>query len=507
MTLLAKDLHHHLSTEAKARKVSILKGTFKHLGTPGLISLGGGLPLPSLFPFSKLTVEGLAPPFAHGIDFSKLGQAGREDELKLDIFKSPSDLDKQAGKDGHAGIVLDQALQYNSSTCLAPLHDFIVEHTRLIHAPKYEDWDIIVTNGNAHSWDTTLRLFADRGDCVLTEQFTFSAAADAAHALGVQFVPVPSDLQGVVPEKLEELLSGWEATHGKNGKKLPGVFYTIPTGQNPMGGTLPAERRKRVYEIMSKYDILIVEDEPYYFLQMDEYKRNHTHHADLPAVPTHSEFIGELVPSYLSLDTEGRVIRLDCFSKVLAPGVRIGWVVAQKRFIERYERVFEISIQMASGLAQAVVYRVLNEWGQDGYLDWLIQVRREYTLKRNVAVDAISKYIPSTDAAGNEITAWIAPEAGMFFWIRVDASQHPKYNSVEAGQDPSKVELAVYEKGLERSVMMIPGHWFIVEGENEVRKGNKYMYFRGTFASATADVLSEGIKRFGDVLKAEYGLE
>lgn len=486
--LLAKDLSHHLSEEAKSRHPSYLKVAFKHFSDPRIVSLGGGLPLPDLFPFSSIQVESLAPPFANGIDVKP---QSKEEELVFNIAKNRADISHEAD------FPLETALQYGSSAGNADLINFLKEHTKTIHNPKYEDWDIVMSVGNTQAWDATLRNFTNRGDVILTEEFTFSSASETAHADGVKTVPVKVDLEGIIPEALEEQLSNWDTSISP----LPKLLYTIPTGQNPTGGTLSTERRQAVYEIAQKYDFIIVEDEPYYFLQMGDYKFGENK-AD--EVPSHEEFLKGLVSSYLSLDTDGRVIRLDSFSKVLAPGTRLGWIVAQNRFIERYLRQHEVTIQVASGFSQTILNGLLQRWGQAGYIDWLIQLRLNYTQKRNAALDAVEKYMP------REICEWKAPSAGMFFWIQVDASKHPEY-ATKYESDPSKLEIAIYDHGIEHGILMIPGHWFVIEDLRKgakafSRSGKQYMYFRGTFASVKPEALDKGLKLFEEVLRKEFQL-
>lgn len=484
--LLAKDLMYHLSEEAKGRSPSNLKVAFKHFHDPRIISLGGGLPLPDLFPFTNVSVDTLAPPFARGID---VAPQSADESLHVAVYKGKADIKHPND------IPLETALQYGSSAGNFQLTDFLKEHTKLIHNPKYEDWDVVMSVGNTQAWDSTIRTFTNRGDIILAEEFTFSSASETAHADGLKVVPVKVDLEGIVPELLAEQLANWQGP-------MPKLLYTIPTGQNPTGGTLSGARRQKVYELAQKYDFIIVEDEPYYFLQMDQYKK-HSTAADLPPVPSHKEFLKELVPSYLSIDTDGRVVRLDSFSKVLAPGTRLGWIVAQSKFIERFLRQHEVTIQVASGFSQAILNGILHRWGQEGYIDWLIQLRRNYTLKRNAALDAVEDFIP------REVSKWISPSAGMFFWIQVDASKHPQY-ATKYGSDPAQVENAIYERGIDEGILMIPGHWFVIEDERKSseisRKGRQFMYFRGTFASVKPDALHKGLKLFGEVIRKEYNL-
>lgn len=237
------------------------------------------------------------------------------------------------------------------------------------------------------------------------EEYTFASAAETAFPLGLKALAVPIDEQGLIPEQMDALLTNWDEK--ARGARKPFVLYTIPTGQNPTGATQSAERRRAVYKVAQKHDIIIVEDEPYYFLQMQPYVGK-----DAPAPPppsSHEEFIKSLVPSFLSLDVDGRVVRLESFSKVVAPGTRVGWIVASEQVVERFIRNFEVSSQNPSGVSQMVLYKLLDEhWGHSGYLDWLINLRMEYTNRRDALLQSCEKYLP------REIAHWAPPAAGMF---------------------------------------------------------------------------------------------
>lgn len=473
---LAKDLTHHLSIEAMSRQPSQLKVAFKHFHDPRIISLGGGLPLPELFPFNSVEVDSLAAPFKRGIDV--LPEAEHE-HLKIQIAKH---------QDDSSDIPLATSLQYGISSGAPQLVDFLKKHTEIIHDPAYQDWEIILTVGNTQAWDSTLRTFTNRGDTILSEEFTFSSASECARANGLNIVPVAVDLEGIIPEALEKQLENWTGP-------LPKLLYTIPTGQNPTGGNLSTERRQAIYKIAQKYDFIIVEDEPYYFLQMDEYTKDKESRST--HTPSHEEFKKSLVKSYISMDVDGRVVRLDSTSKVLAPGARVGWIVTQSKIAERYLRQHEVTIQVASGFSQSIINGLLQRWGQDGYLDWLIELRKSYTEKRDAAMDAVESYVPK------QVAEWIPPTAGMFFWIKVDGSKHPEFAS-KYNSNTDELEMAIYERGIEYGVLMIPGHWFLIKGENSDTGSD--MFFRGTFASVSAEKLDEGLKLFGKVLTDEYKL-
>ncbi|KAK9453890.1 pyridoxal phosphate-dependent transferase [Dipodascopsis uninucleata] len=495
----AKDLTYHLTDEAKSRRPSPLKSAFKYAIDPRIVSLGGGLPLPAYFPFEQISAVAPAAPFTLYNDAEHSASAPTV-EVEIDRYN----------KQGDSGMIpLATALQYGQSDGCKPLLAWITEHTATVHHPPYSNWGCIMTVGNTQGWDAMLRMFCKRGDTIITEEYTFPSAMEAANAQGVIPVPVKVDLEGILADKLDEQLNNWE------GPK-PRLLYTIPTGQNPTGGTLSEERRRAVYQVLSKHDILIVEDEPYYFLQMDPYVQGASI-TKLPSPPTidedpskYTKFLGDLITSYLSIDVDGRVLRLDSFSKVLAPGTRLGWVVAQESFVERLTRHNEVSVQTPSGLSQSVVYSLLSKWGQEGYFDWLVEMRKEYTHRRNVCMDNINKFfLEPTSFAPKSLSSIVdfkTPTAGMFFWLKLDGRKHPLYEEL----GPIGVETRIYEKAIEHGVLFIPGSWFRAEqtpvdaSARPESDEEAPIYFRGTFATVPEDKLIEGIKLFAEVIATEF---
>lgn len=248
-------------------------------------------------------------------------------------------------------------------------------------------------------------MFTTRGEYIMSEEYTFATAVETAAPMGVKVIGIQMDEQGLLPSSMEDILSTWDEK--RRGAKKPWLLYTVPSGQNPTGATQGEKRRKDIYRCAQKHDVYILEDEPYFFLQMQPYTG-----PDAPGVPppsTHEQFIKALVPSLLSMDVDGRVMRLDSFSKVLAPGTRVGWITASEQIIERFVRHNEVSVQNPSGISQLVLFKLLDEtWGHAGYLDWLINLRLEYTKRRDVICNACEKHLP------REVASWNPPAAGMF---------------------------------------------------------------------------------------------
>lgn len=487
----SKDFSYLYSEETKSRKPSPLKTCIHLFSDPNIIFLGGGLPLSDYFPWDDLVVNSPQPPFINGI-----GKPIKDDNVMQSQIKKLQKLN-----DGD--IPLARSLQYGLSQGQPELLNFLREHTKLIHDIHYEDWDLLATAGNTNAWESTLRIFCNRGDVILAEAHSFSSSLASAQAQGIITFPVPIDENGIIPEKLESLLDNWTPNTPK-----PKLLYTIPTGQNPTGTSLDDNRKEEIYRIAQKHDFIIVEDEPYYFLQMEKYVRDLDKRQNLQSDKrlSHDDFLKSLSKTFLSIDTEGRVIRMDSFSKVLAPGTRLGWITASKKLLAPYLALHEMTIQAPSGFAQSIVSGLLNRWGQKGYLDWLLGLRYEYTLKRDNAIDALYDFVPNTPAFSIN-----PPIAGMFFTVNIDASAHPGFKTTYRS-DPAAVEQHLYEQVIKSGVLVVPGAWFITEGDttpaqpasSKENKSPNEIFFRGTYAAVSPEKLREGLKRLGEMLHNEF---
>lgn len=476
--MLPLDLSHLLSEQAKARKGSKLKSCVHYKNEPNFGFLAGGLPLPSYFAWEAVSASTRKPPFEGGLS----GISTAENQLSFTVSQDSTDLD----------IPLSASLQYAVAIGPAPLRQFLIEHTKVVHKIPYEEWELATTVGNTQSWDACIRTFCNQDDSILVEKYSFSSAMETAALQGIRLVPMDVDESGILPEKLESKLFKMKA----KGEKLPKIIYCIPTGQNPTGICISGERRKHIYDIALKYDLVIVEDEPYYFLQLDPYVAPEKRGSSTKSL-TNSEFLESMVPSFLNFDTEGRVVRLDSFSKVLAPGSRLGWITCQKKLMERFLRNFESTFQTPSGFSSSIIYGTLSRWGQQGYIEWLKALRVEYTWKRNLAIDFCRKYLPEALSRIN------APNAGMFFIVSFDTSKHPEF-ATKYNSDPLAVEAAIYEATIENKAILVPGSWFEVREKDE--EPSTVIFFRGTYAATEIDVLEKGIQRFGKAVREVFSL-
>lgn len=370
-----------------------MKNVFKHLKDPNVISLGGGLPLSDYFPFENISLTVGSP------ETQRDGQPLGRNVLSSSKF----DLEQ-----GGSIYDLSVALNYSQGSGSAQLLRWITEHTEIVHDPPYADWQCTMTIGNTSALDMALRMFTQPGDHVLSDEYTFATAVETAKPMGVRFAGIKMDQEGLRPEILRETLDRWDPeSHGHS--RRPFVLYLIPTGQNPTGTTQSLARRREIYQVAQDYDLIILEDDPYFFMQLDSYHTGGAADSDTGASQRPEHLLEMIVPSYLSMDTDGRVVRMDSFSKVISPGIRLGWMTAPQQIIDQYKNHADVSTQGPAGLSQLGLFKLLDEhWGHAGYFQWLLYIRKSYTDRRNSMLRACERYLPK------EITSWEPAQAGMF---------------------------------------------------------------------------------------------
>ncbi|KAF2118560.1 pyridoxal phosphate-dependent transferase [Lophiotrema nucula] len=473
---LAKRWDHIISEEARIRKGNSLKKAAKFLGKAGIISLGGGLPSSEYFPFEELSLK--VP------TIGKFSEAEtRESGVTITAGKHDLAKDKSI-------FDISTAFNYGQGTGAAQLLRWVTEHTELVHSPPYQDWRCTMSIGSTSALDMALRMLSRPGDMILSEEYTFATAVETAAPLGVRVTGIPMDAEGLLPSAMDDILHTWNVSI--RGARKPHLLYTVPTGQNPTGATQSLDRRRAIYEVCQKHDIYIIEDEPYYFLQMQPYTGPNA--PDVPPPKNHAEFLSSLVPSLLSMDTDGRVMRLDSFSKVLSPGSRVGWVTASEQLTTMYQKHADVSTQGPAGMSQLILFKLLEDhWGHSGYLDWLIHIRLEYTRRRNVILEACERHVP------REVVSWKPPMAGMFHWLKIEFKKHPDYPA----KPIEDIEEQIFMRVIDHGALVMRGSWFYANSEEE----HDTLFFRATYAAAAADRIEEGIRRFGEAVRAEFGLK
>ncbi|KAJ5711697.1 aromatic aminotransferase Aro8 [Penicillium malachiteum] len=459
----AKSFEHRLISGA---------ATLKTAGTElnaDVISLATGRPSPEYFPFLKMSLD-----FPHERDF-----AGDSPDRILSETIGKYDI-----KMNKASYDLAISLNYGYSAGSEQLIRFFTEHVDVVHNPPYSDW----------------QTFCNRGDYIITEAYTYSAALEAARPFGSRSIGVEIDEEGMAPAPLDHLLSDWDVS--KRGASKPFLLYIIPTGQNPTGTNQSLQRRKDIYAVAEKHDLYIIEDEPYYFLQFQTGKSEAYAISDQsPRSESESveAFLSNLIPSYLSLDVSGRALRLDSTSKILAPGLRCSWMTGSADIISRFLYLHDATIVSPSGLSQLALHTLLDGvWGHEGFMKWLLYLRYEYTQRRNITLEACEKHLP------RNICSWSAPEAGMFHWIKVEWRLHSlavayPNSDHEAGDIVLEIEDRIYSTALRKGVLCCKGSAFCAGDVSGCE-----MYFRVTYATASLPQIEEAIARFGMAIQEEF---
>ncbi|CAE6412922.1 unnamed protein product [Rhizoctonia solani] len=449
-------------------------------------------------------------------------------EITIPKYANPSD--------GPSAIQLSTALQYN----------FVRNFTLQVFQPAYPDFCVLANSGNTDGWTKACTLLCQPGEFILTEDWTYPGALLSAWPSGVRPYPVPMDNLGMIPDDLERILSQWDEYEEHEGKRRPHVMYTIPIGQNPTGAVMDSRRKQEIYDICVKYDIIIVEDDPYYFLQYPEYKRKserslRSHIPGKVNPETSRKFLSTLAPSYLKIDHQGRVIRLDTFSKTIGPGCRLGWTTCNPLFATVMENYSANKTNQSSGISQAMVMQLVSkQWGYDGYIRWLRGIGAQYTERRDLMLDSLFEAsfsglgltqnhslsqggVAVYDAyakpsgfmhgisdeklppRGKTLFSFSIPNAGMFLWIKFHLKNHRSW--VPRPAPGSALEVKLWTDLAESGVMFAPGYMFSTEEDDtpsdegfaESHLRSEYAHMRVSFSSATKEEISKAMKTFVEV--------
>jgi 2-aminoadipate transaminase len=329
------------------------------------------------------------------------------------------------------------ALQYGATEGAAPLRDTLAAEMRL-RGIRCAAEDVLVTTGSQQALDLVGRVFIDPGDCVLTESPTYLAAIQAFQVYEARFVTLPTDEHGLIPDALPQLIA----------RERPKFLYTIPNFQNPTGITLSAERRQRLYAIAAEHGLLIVEDDPYGKLR----------------------YSGQEIAAIKSLDDRDQVIYLSTVSKTIAPGLRVGWAVAQKEILRKLTLAKQGADLHTSSFDQLIVNCYLTEFDSRAHVE---VIRKAYGERFSRMNTALSRHL------GDSVT-WTHPEGGMFLWV--SCPEHVDTN-----------ELML--KAIEQDVLFVPGRDFFPDAS-----GHRFM--RLNFSNAKPEQIDEGIARLAHVFES-----
>jgi len=400
-----------ISKRGASLKPSAIREIFKYSGDPSFISFAGGYPDPDVFPVEELK------------------------EVSVEA------LDKYAKK----------ALQYSATEGVPELRQYLVKFMEEEENVKgLGEENIIITTASQQSLFLVGLVLIDPGDVVMVEAPTYLGALSAFDPFEPDYVSVPTDDDGIIPEKLEEMVVDLK----KKGKKVK-FLYVIPTFQNPAGYTLSLERRKRIVEIAEEQDFLIVEDDPYSYLVYE----------------------GERPPCVKSFDKSDHVIYLSTFSKTFVPGFRLGWIVAHKDIIRR----IAISKQAADLCTGAYMQYITYLYMQKGHFMKHIDTMRDiYKVKHAAMLEALDKYM--SDIPG---VYWSKPKGGFFVWLVLP-------ETVDCDQ--------LFDKAIEHKVVYVRGSAFFADGQGKNTA-------RLNFSQPKVEDIDKGIKILADVIKETMGIK
>ncbi|TYJ54193.1 hypothetical protein B9479_005119 [Cryptococcus floricola] len=470
---IAIDYAKYFSHESQNRQRSQLKELKPYFEIPGMISFGGGIPNPSTWPVNGMT---LSVPFANKSVFVP-GYNNRSPEGMLPVAPYTESLKTEPLRPD-----LVAELQYGSTYGPKHLLEWIKGHIERIHAPPYADWDNLCTAGNTDGADAVMRSIFNKGDYVLVEEFGYPGLLSPAATIGLKTLGVPLDREGVNATALDEMMLTWDESRGPR----PKMLILVPTCSNPCGSTVPVHRKREIYAVCRKWDLLICEDDPYCFLQI------RPNGADSP-----------IVPSFLSLDTDGRVIRIDSFSKIVAPGSRLGFVTAHKVLLEKIMNSRESATQCPSGFSVAAISAILRAWGgHEGFeQEYLPHISQIYSKRCLTLLALLEKYAPDGTI---ELPA---PSGGMFLWVRLKIENHPAFTS-SSSLAPEEISKQIFQSFISEKVLMAPSHFFKAPSDKVWTREEEAerIFVRLSFSLPEDEEMEEGVKRMARALKKEWGL-
>jgi len=400
---------HRFASRTQRMQSSAIRELLKLTEQPDIISFGGGMPAPDVFPCEE-------------------------------FLEACQRVLRENGP---------QSLQYGPTEGYRPLREMITRHTARYGIEVTPD-NVLITSGSQQALDLLGKILINRGDRILVESPTYLGALQAWAPYGAEYVTVPMDEYGMQTDALEEAL-----------RSGPKFIYVLPNFHNPTGVTLSLERRHKLIELADRYGVPVVEDDPYGQLRYE----------------------GEHIPSVVFLDSQarnsnescyrGNVIYLSTFSKTLAPGIRLAWVIAPPEVIRKLTQAKQGADLHTASFNQIVAYEV----ARGGFLDQHIKlIRKVYSERRDVMLGAMDAYFPPG-------VDWTHPMGGLFLW----------------GTMPENLDAAeVLKVALEQKVAFVPGAPFYATGG-----GHNTM--RLNFSNASPEKIQIGISRLGKVLYEKLG--
>jgi 2-aminoadipate transaminase len=355
---------------------------------------------------------------------------------------NPQSFPVEAIKDATSQVLTedgDKVLQYSTTEGYRPLRELIAQRYKR-QGLEVEGDDILITNGSQQCLDLVGKVFLDRDDGVVMERPTYLAAIQAFGLYEPQFHSVPLLEDGVDTDALEKILNKEEIK----------LFYSVTSFQNPTGITYSMDKRQEVAEILAEHDSILVEDNPYGEIR----------------------FIGENIPPIKSLLPDS--ILFGTFSKIVSPGMRMGWIVAPPEVMDKLVTAKQASDLHSNYFTQRVVYQYLQDNNVDSHIK---NIRKLYKSQRDQMVQSIKDYLP-------EEVKHTAPEGGMFLWVTLPEGM-------------SAMDL--FELALKEKVAFVPGETFYTEKpETNTMRLN--------FSNCCEEEIIGGMKRLGTAIRKMEGI-
>jgi len=401
---MALNLTRHFSERSKEMKASEVRELLKLLQVPDMISFAGGFPNPETFPTELIR------------------------EIANDVLKN----------DGA------QTLQYGITEGYAPLREVVAERMKKKGVDAGME-DVLIVSGSQQVIDLIGKVFLDPKDTVVVSAPTYLTALTGWAVYQTTFESIPIDDNNMRMDIFEERMK-------KLAKRSnpPKIVYALPNFQNPAGVTMPEKSRRKLVNLASEYDFLVLEDDPYGELR----------------------YFGEHIVPIKHFDDEGRVIYMSTFSKVLAPGLRVGWVVAEPDIL----RKMIIAKQSADVCTNVLGQRIAHEYVAKGHMDQQIEkIKKVYSRKMNIMLSGMNEFMPKG-------LHWTKPEGGMFVWV-----------TLTEGMDSGEL----LKKALKKRVAFVSGRAFFADPKDGLST------LRLNFTHPSDQMITEGLRRLGSVINQE----
>ena len=409
------DFKRLMAERTKGLSPSPIRKLVPLMRLPGMVSLGGGYPNARTFAFEAMEV----------------------------VFKSGRRLTIRDN-------AMDLACQYGPTDAHAELKPHLVAWHRAKDGVELKPEQIQVLTGAQEGLHIMAYLFLERSDAVVLSEPAYPGALGAFRAFTENFIPVPIDAEGMKTIDREKILDA----RRKAGQAMPKFIYEVPNGHNPAGVALSAERRRHLLEIASRFDLPVLEDDPYQLVQLGD---------------------RDPLPTLQSLDREGRVVRLDSFSKVFAPGLRLGYASGPSEIIGFFQLYKQGTNLHTSAMDQSLLTGFMANHSHEEFRALIRENCRFYRANRDAMVEAARKHLP----AG---VRYNIPNEGMFIWFELPE-----------GYDTDRM---VEKDGVALGVLLVPGIGFSTTG------GLKNC-MRASFSMATPAQIEEGMKRFAKMIENE----